>query len=76
MDIQFVTDNSGKSTGVFIPIEQWNKLKSKFRDLEKEELDIPEWQQLELDKRLDQYTADSDQVIDAKKVLDDIDSEL
>lgn len=76
MDIQFVTDNSGKSTGVFIPIEQWNKLKSKFRDLEKEELDIPEWQQLELDERLDQYTTDSDQVIDAKNVLDDIDSEL
>ena len=76
MDIQFVTDKSGKSTGVFIPIEQWNKLKSKFRDLEKEELDIPEWQQLELDERLDQYTIDSDQVIDAKNVLDDIDSEL
>ena len=51
-------------------------MKSKFRDLEKEELDIPEWQQLELDERLDQYTIDSDQVIDAKNVLDDIDSEL
>ena len=76
MGIQFVTDNSGKSTGVSIPTEKWNKLKSKSRDLEKEELDIPEWQQLDLDERLDQYTTDSDQVIDAKNVLDDIDSEL
>jgi hypothetical protein len=76
MSIQFITDSSGKNTGVFIPIEQWNKLKNKFRDLEHEEIDIPEWQKLELDRRLEQYSASPDDVLHADDVLNDIDNEL
>jgi hypothetical protein len=76
MSIQFITDSSGKNTGVFIPIEQWKKMKSKFRDLENEEIDIPEWQKLELDKRLENYSTNPEDVLDAKDVLDDIDNEL
>jgi len=76
MSFQFITDSSGKNTGVFIPIEQWNKLKSKFRDLEKEELDIPEWQKKELDKRLEHYTNDPEHALNADSVLNDLDNEL
>ena len=76
MSIQFITDSSGKNTGVFIPIEQWKKMKNKFRDLENEEIDIPEWQKLELDKRLENYSANPEDVLDARDVLDDIDNEL
>lgn len=59
---------------MFIPIEQWNQLKNKFRDLEKEELDIPDWQKKELDKRVDQYTAGPEQVLNAENALDVIDN--
>lgn len=34
MNLQYISDNKGKTTGVFIPIQDWNKLKKKYRDLE------------------------------------------
>jgi len=35
MNLQFISDNLGKTAGVFIPINDWNQLKKKYRDLEK-----------------------------------------
>ncbi|MFZ1455356.1 MAG: hypothetical protein WAT46_04905 [Saprospiraceae bacterium] len=29
MNVQYITDDTGKTTGVFIPISDWNSLKSK-----------------------------------------------
>jgi hypothetical protein len=37
MTLQFIHDNKGNTTGVFIPIEEWQILKSKYSDLQKEE---------------------------------------
>lgn len=39
MNLQFISDNRGKTTGVFIPIEEWEGLKSKFKGLEEVELE-------------------------------------
>ena len=30
MSLQFIADDTGKTTGVFIPINEWNDLKAKF----------------------------------------------
>lgn len=38
MNLQYISDNRGKTTGVFIPIQEWESLKSKFKGLEEEEL--------------------------------------
>lgn len=38
MNLQYISDNSGKTTGVFIPIQEWEGLKSKFKGLEEVEL--------------------------------------
>ena len=42
MNVQYITDDTGKTTGVFIPISDWNGLKSRFEDLN-EESNIPEF---------------------------------
>lgn len=34
MSLQFLKDNNGKDTGVFIPIQDWKKLKKKYRGLD------------------------------------------
>lgn len=34
MSLQFITDSDGKTTGVFIPINEWNKLKNKYKDID------------------------------------------
>ena len=37
MALQFIHDNKGNTTGVFIPIEEWQLLKTKYAELQKEE---------------------------------------
>jgi hypothetical protein len=39
MNLQYISDSNGKTTGVFIPINEWNLLKSKFEGLENEIID-------------------------------------
>ena len=34
MGLQLIQDGSGKTTGVFIPIREWEKLKKQHNDLE------------------------------------------
>ena len=38
MNLQYISDNKGKTTGVFIPIQEWEGLKSQFKGLEEVEL--------------------------------------
>lgn len=38
MNLQYISDNRGKTTGIFIPIQEWEVLKSKFKGLEDVEL--------------------------------------
>jgi hypothetical protein len=51
MNLQYNYDNAGRPIGVFIPIDEWNKLKTKYKELEQEEL--KEWQEDILNKRLE-----------------------
>ncbi|NOQ74803.1 MAG: hypothetical protein GQ574_22505 [Crocinitomix sp.] len=34
MSLQFITDSDGETTGVFIPISEWNKLKDRYNDID------------------------------------------
>lgn len=44
MSLQYITDDKGQTTGVYIPIQEWNKLKSKYEGIEEDANIIPEWQ--------------------------------
>ena len=35
MLLQFIHDNKGNTTGVFIPIEEWQTMKTKYADFDK-----------------------------------------
>jgi hypothetical protein len=35
MNVQYISDNTGKTTGVFIPISEWNELKGNTKILNK-----------------------------------------
>lgn len=63
MNLQYIHDNHGNATGVFIPIEEWQSLKKKYDGLQQEELkslDIPEWHKKILDERLEDYRKNPD----------------
>lgn len=62
MNLQYIADKSGNTTAVQIqiPIEDWERLKKKYKELEEEEIaasfTIPNWQ-VELGKEELKYVA-------------------
>lgn len=46
MSLQIIQDGKGKATGVFIPINQWKRLKKQYKDLEMLEYQEPTREQL------------------------------
>jgi len=76
MSLQYISDNKGQTTGVFIPIEEWNNLKNKFKGIEAEELDIPSWQLAELDKRVTNFRNNQTQTLDFNQAIEDIENGL
>ena len=75
MNFQYISDKSGNRTGVILPIELWEKLKSIFKiDIEK--MDIPDEQIREVRERMEEYNRNPDIALDFKKVMGDIEKEL
>ena len=76
MNLQYISDSTGKTTGVFIPISEWNELKSKYKGIDDEQIDVPTWQMDEVRKRLSSYKNNPKQVLDFDRVIDDIEKDL
>jgi hypothetical protein len=80
MNLQFIHDNKGNTTGVFIPIEEWQSLKDTYEPLLKEEVenvkDLASWQKQILDERLNDYYQNPTTMMDFDKTIDDIEKSL
>lgn len=80
MTLQFIHDNEGNTTGVFIPIEEWQSLKSKYSELEKEEIEntieLHNWQKEILDQRLNTLEKNPTNISDFNKTLDDLEKRI
>ena len=78
--LQFIQDNRGNTTGVFIPIEEWQSLKTKYTDLQQEEaatgIELTMWQKQIIDERLSEYYKTPANVANFDKTIDDIEKEL
>ena len=46
MKVQIIQDHKGNTTGVYIPISEWNELKKQYRELELLELATPSKEQI------------------------------
>ncbi|ROI11152.1 addiction module protein [Epilithonimonas hominis] len=58
MNLQYIHDSKGNTTGVFIPIEEWQSIKEKYNGLQEDEMqdfEIPDWHKKILDERLEDY---------------------
>ena len=53
MKLQILKDNSGKETGVYVPIEDWTLIKNNYPDIETIEQDLASWEKDIIDSRLD-----------------------
>jgi len=73
MNLQYISDNTGQTTGVFIPIQDWEELKKRYNQLKQEEnqmFEVPEWHKDIVRKRLDDYKKNPDNVMDWDEVKD------
>ena len=76
MNLQYISDSTGKTTGVFIPISEWNELKSKYKGIDQEPIDISVWQMDEVRKRFVDYKNNPEQAMDFDTAMDDIEKDL
>jgi hypothetical protein len=76
MNLQYISDSKGQTTGVFIPINEWNDLKNKYKDIEQEEVSVPEWHKELVLKRLEDYRQNPGSAIDFDAAMDDIEKDL
>ena len=76
MTLQFIHDSKGNTTGVFIPIEDWQGLKEKYSDLQAEELQhniaLTSWQKEIIDERLTDYYNNSEDVLNFETTIHNI----
>ncbi len=76
MNLQYISDSTGQTTGVFIPINEWNELKNKYKDIEREDINVPEWHKDIVRHRIEDYTKNPDSALDFNAAMDDIEKEL
>ena len=80
MNLQFIHDTKGNTTGVFIPIDEWQSLKEKYAELQKEEaaniVELGSWQTQLIDERLNDYYSNHSTVENFDDMLDDIEKTL
>jgi hypothetical protein len=80
MLLQFIHDIKGNTTGVFIPIEDWQNLKTQYVELEMEEVksqnELLPWQKEVLDERLSDYYKNAADTTDFDQMLNEIEKDL
>jgi len=76
MSVQYISDSHGVTTGVFIPINEWNELKDKYKDIEGNiPGSVPEWHKEIVLERIAQYEKDGI-MLDFDEAMKDIEKEL
>jgi hypothetical protein len=76
MNLQYISDSKGQTTGVFIPINEWNDLQRRYKGIEQEYSDIPLWHKDLVRQRLDSYQKSPDSSMDFDAAMDEIEKDL
>ena len=66
---QYTFDNMGNPIGVFLPIDEWNRLSEEMH------LDIPVWQKDLIDLRLAEYKSNPHSTLEWDDVSKELDKE-
>jgi hypothetical protein len=65
MSVQYILDSTGQTTGIFIPIDEWNELKKKYQGIELEEIMIPSWHIDTVRERIIDYKKNPSQALNS-----------
>ena len=76
MNLQYITDDKGETTGVYIPIQEWDSIKSKYQNIEQESFEMPEWHKEIVRQRMVDYKNNPEQAVDFDTAMDEIEEGL
>jgi hypothetical protein len=76
MNIQYISDSTGQTTGVFIPIQEWNELLAILNDEKTIQGNIPEWHKNVVRERLVEYKTNPGSGMNFNATMDEIDNSL
>ena len=73
MGVQYLSNKKGQITAVQVPIEEWNKIKRKYPDVDHIDSEVPEWHKELIDSRLEILETEADRVKPISGLLDELD---
>jgi hypothetical protein len=66
--LQYIADSNGKTTGVFIPYNDWEKLLKKYKGIENDILVVPDWHKKIVKERIKKYETSPEKMLDWEDV--------
>jgi hypothetical protein len=75
MALSYVSDQTGNTIAVQIPIEEWNLLKTQYPGMEAIQESLPQWQKDMLDKRLQAIADNPARLRPIEEIFEELDSE-
>ncbi len=72
MKLQIIEDIKGDKAGVFIPIEDWTRIKANYPDIENLDIELSKWEQELIDNRLKAIDENSERLMDGKVLFEEL----
>ena len=72
MNLQIIKDGRGNNTGVFIPMDDWDLIKSTYPDINNLTSELPQWQKDLIDLRLDAIAANPKRIKPIEELFDQL----
>ncbi len=76
MAVQYVKNEEGENTGVFIPIEEWKSILELLKTVSSKDFRPQEWHESVVNERLEQYLTGKSEPLDFDESMDDLDRNL
>ena len=76
MSVNYLSDSTGGTIAVQIPINDWKKIKNKYPDVDDLDNELPQWQKDLIDRRLKAIKDDPRSVQDIEGLFEELDKEL
>lgn len=73
MGLQYLSNKKGQITAVQVPIEEWDRIKRKYPDVDHIDSEVPEWHKELIDSRLHAVENEPDRVKPISDLLDELD---
>ncbi|MGC4129778.1 MAG: addiction module protein [Bergeyella sp.] len=76
MKTQEIQDHNGVPTGVFIPIKEWEKIKSLYPDIDSLEDELPDWEKDFIDQRLEAIAKNPERLQPIEKLFEELNRKI